>query len=765
MRYLPPLIILLFSATGLLAQNYLNIAPNLGIQQTYGLGRFGGGLSFADFNQDGWDDLSLASDQNFQIKFYKNVNGQYVEENFGLLFLPNHVKQLIWVDVENDGDKDLLVTADFNPNYIYINDGQFNFTPQQLPRPSGVLSSSTFGASFGDYDRDGDLDLFLCHFIESGGAVTVYANQLLENESGVFMDVSENYFFDSLYQLSFQSAFLDYDYDLNPDIYIANDRQHPNQLYKGDGLGGFTDHSASSAAGIVLDAMCVTAADYDNDMDLDIYITDTDTNVLLQNQANGSFLNVADSIGVAHYITSWGSNFLDYDNDGFLDLYVCSGFYPQRGANKIYQNLQNGQFSEVNIGFLNDSTYSYSSAIGDYNNDGYPEIVVSQMAPDSLMLWSSAAGNNNWVKIRLEGSLSNRDAVGCWLHAYANNQVYTDYTQAGEGYLAQSSQDISFGIAQATQIDSLKINWISGISETYYNLSANKRYWILEGSGICNAGAADASLDNLLHCTGDSSIFLVNGADSLPWPKGLRATNSQGQTYDFKINSPLDFAHFLDTLPHGNYQLLPLAFHHQNAICDISDSSVSITVGSQFSWQSQVEQASLPQGNNASIQINFNGEANVNYTYQWNMDTTLNGLMLSNLSPGSYQLNISDQYGCEQTDSFYIQDLRNLMEDIEHDSIPSLIMGEETINTTTRLALFPNPVKNKLNIKLPKETLSALELYIYSADGQLQAAQFFNNLNPSQILSIDVSSFPQGLYYIFLKGEGFNQTGKFTKND
>ncbi|WP_298425777.1 FG-GAP-like repeat-containing protein [uncultured Kordia sp.] len=461
-------------------------AVELGINITGNASTQLGGVSFYDYDNDGWDDLTFASKENFPVRFFKNNSGTFVEETFNIT-IANHSKQVLWVDYDNDGDNDLFVTRFDDSNKLYNNDGNFNFTDVSgiAGLPSTTLYS--FGASFGDYDNDGDLDLFLCNKDDA----KIIPNQLYRNNgNGTFTNVSSFAGISPVGHLSFCSSFFDYNNDGFLDIYISNDRfANTNILYKNNGNGTFTDVSLASGAGVAANAMSTTIDDYNYDGFLDIYVTNTtEGNHLLKNNGDGTFTDEATSTGTIFNSIGWGANFLDADNDTDLDLYVCSMINdPASGllTTGFYQcDTGYNYTSPTMAGFANDAYTSFSNALGDINNDGYQDFVVINLAPDNHSLWRNTGGTNNWLKIKLEGTMSNKAGIGAKIKATVNGESMYRYVLCGEAFLGQNSATEIFGLATATTINTVEIFWPSGLVDTYTDVSANQVLTVVEGSTL-----------------------------------------------------------------------------------------------------------------------------------------------------------------------------------------------------------------------------------------------------------------------------------------
>jgi hypothetical protein len=485
---------------------YSNAATQAGIDHTYA-GNSGGGVSFFDFDGDGLDDITLATGQGEALHFYKNTGTGFQK----LIALVPHIeqaKQVLWVDYDNDGDKDLYVAAFGGVNRLYQNTGDLSFMDVTLAAGLPMTSHITFGACWGDFDRDGWLDLYYGERIPGG----VNENRLFKNNSdGTFTDVSLTSGANDAGKIPFCSAFFDYNNDKWPDIYTANDKLSGNTLLENNGNGAFTDVSTVAGAGLIMDAMCVAVGDYDNDGWQDVYISDIENgNEFLHNlgaNAGGgqvTFEEVAEETGTGFYGIGWGSNFLDADNDGDLDLYV-SGMMV--GADVVssafYQNDGDGTFSEPPAGFVGDTVSSFNNATGDFNGDGFPDIMVINTIPFKSQLWKNGGGNSHWLKITLEGVLSNRDAIGAKIEVYAGGQYQMRYKHCGIGFMGQNSGTEIVGLGSLTMVDSVVVTWPTGHIDRLYQLPVDQKIFIQEGSTTNGEISVD---DDVMLVTGTAGI-------------------------------------------------------------------------------------------------------------------------------------------------------------------------------------------------------------------------------------------------------------------
>ena len=439
-------------------------------------------------------------------------------------------------DYDNDDDPDVYLTY-WGPNQLFRNDGAGIFA--DVSGTAGVADPGWgSSAAFGDLDGDGLLDLYVVNYVEfdlerppAGGRKWLFRGQevfygpkgipaqvdrLYRNDGdGVFSDVSLSSGIASKAYPGLGVTFGDFDSDGDLDVYVANDSE-PNQLFRNDGDWTFADVGVQARVAYTEDGrsqagMGVHGGDYDSDGDLDLFVTNfsEDVNTLYRNEGDGQFVDVtarAGLDGTVRPLLGFGTAFFDYDNDGWLDLFVANGHvYPQvdqaAGAlrygqrNLLYRNV-GGRFREVGEEAgpdLLQEKVSRASAFGDYDNDGDVDIFVMDLNDRPALLRNDGGNRHQWLGLRLRGTASNRDAIGASVRVTAGDLVLTREVQRGYGFQSQHDPRLLFGLATSRKAVRVEIRWPSGARQVFDNLPLRRYIEIREGSDDIRPGAIVAA--------------------------------------------------------------------------------------------------------------------------------------------------------------------------------------------------------------------------------------------------------------------------------
>ena len=477
LRFLLQGLIMLWSVPAIVhAQNrFVNIAENAGVAS----GGKSNGVAFGDYNNDGYEDIFVTRSRGVASLLFKN-NGDNtfteVTEETGLRGLTDMAMSL-WADFDNDGDQDLFVISFSRGNHLYINHGDETFTNISLK--AGVAKASAgVAAAVADVDNDGFLDIYIANFNSEN---LLYRN----NGDMTFTDIIRHA--DALDRgYAMGVTFCDFDNDGDQDLLLVHDGDAGNVLYQNDGTGKFKDVASAVNIKYAPLGMGVSFGDYNNDGHFDAYFTVLGQNLLYRNEGSGRFwrMELADEFANDPGM-GWGLTWLDYDNDGFIDLYVAnqSDFSP-RMPNVLYHNAGNGSFAvPQNSEGTNSMAPSYGTAYADINNDGQLDLFVcNDRQPDELYL--NQGGPANWLQVQLVGTTSNRDAIGAHIKLDIHGKQCYREVNAGGGFVSQNSRRQHIGLGSATQVDTLTIRWPSGLVEKYTDIPTNQKIMVTEGVGM-----------------------------------------------------------------------------------------------------------------------------------------------------------------------------------------------------------------------------------------------------------------------------------------
>jgi hypothetical protein len=528
----------------------------------YLLEEMGGGAAFFDYDQDGWLDIFLVNGTSFDAAaagkqptsylFHNNRDGTFTDVTREAGLTRTGWGQGCCVgDYDNDGYDDLFVSY-WGKNVLYHNNGDGTFT--DVSEEAGVAGESGrwgAGCCFLDYDRDGRLDLFVANYVRfdpaqspppGGSPLCVYnnikvpcgpqgfgggSNVLYHNRGdGTFEDVSEESgianprgvaaaaFVDKNWRpagsFGMGAAAADFDNDGWPDIYVACDTA-PSLLYHNNHDGTFSEVGVAAGCafnedGVAMAGMGVGIADYDGDGWLDIVRTNFSDQIttVYRNLGDGTFYDAAlqAGLGVNTKYLGFGVGFLDFDNDGWKDIFIANGHvYPQIQDHKLhvsyaqrkilYRNLRNGRFEDIAAkagDALQEPRVSRGCAFGDFDNDGHLDVLVNNLDAAPSLLRNSGGSKNNWILIQCIGTRSNRSAIGARVTVEAGGREQIDEVMSGSSYYSQNDLRLHFGLGKAARVDRITVRWPTGKSETAPDVAVNQVVRIREGEGIIRAG-------------------------------------------------------------------------------------------------------------------------------------------------------------------------------------------------------------------------------------------------------------------------------------
>jgi enediyne biosynthesis protein E4 len=516
----------------------------------------GSGVCLVDYDNDGWLDIYLVNGSTFDA-----LDGKE-EPPHAALFHNNHdgtftdvsakagVTNDRWgygcsvADYDNDGWPDIFV-GNYGENRLYHNNGDGTFT-DVAPKAGVTLGNWSTGSAWGDYDGDGRLDLYVAGYVHfdrnnlpiggskamgysfcqyRGAPVNCGPRGLIgepdhlfhNNGDGTFTDVTvkagvedkERYY-------GFTPIFIDINGDGKPDLVVGNDSV-PNYLYINKGDGTFDDQSyvsgfALNSDGREIASMGVTAGDYENNGRVDFFITDfgDDYKVLFHNDGDASFTDVSYKAGVAQTtipFVGWGDGFLDYDNDGWLDLFMVNGHvYPQVDQHDwgttfaeralLFHNVPDGSGKGRKFEYvppvkgtgLADVIPARGAAFGDLFNDGKIDVVINPIDGPPVLLRNVNPDHHHWVELKLVGGpKSPRDATCATVYLTANGMRQRRDVLSSESYISANDRRLHFGLGNATSAGTAEIHWPSGVKQIVRLPAVDRIYTITEGKGITSA--------------------------------------------------------------------------------------------------------------------------------------------------------------------------------------------------------------------------------------------------------------------------------------
>ena len=526
---------------------FRDVTAQAGIHFTHTNGAFGKkwlpetmgpGCAFIDYDNDGYPDILLVNGEDWPghgktpstMKLYhNNHDGTFtdVTHKAGLAISMFGLGVAVG-DYDNDGYDDLFITA-VGQSHLFHNNGNGTFT--DVTKSAGMWGPNEFstGAAWLDYDRDGKLDLVVANYVQWSPQSDLYCTLDGVHKSyctpesykgtslrvwhnlggGKFEDATQKSGLGDPTSKSLGIAMLDYNGDGWPDLLVANDTQ-PNKLYLNKHNGTYEEKAvaagiAFSEDGVARAGMGVDAADYDRSGHPSLIITNFANQMisLYHNEGNGLFVDEAPAseVGRNTLVTlGFGCFFFDYDNDGWPDIFIADGHIEneiERVQKRVsyaepphlFRNLGGGKFQEVTqrmgAAFATPKV-ARGAAYGDFNNDGALDILVTTNG-GRAWLFENEGGTNHSLRMKLEGTKSNRDGIGAVVRVQAGGDKQWQMLRSGSSYLSQSELVLTFGLGQHTKVDALEVQWPSGQVDKLPGTAADETITVREGKGVVNS--------------------------------------------------------------------------------------------------------------------------------------------------------------------------------------------------------------------------------------------------------------------------------------
>ncbi|MFD0862247.1 FG-GAP-like repeat-containing protein [Sungkyunkwania multivorans] len=566
----------------LMSQNFEEVAIAAGISHVYDpTGTMGGGATFFDFDNDGWEDLYVTGGNTMDTLYRNNQDGTFtdVTTSAGLTSTQDfYTVGVIAGDIDNDGDQDIFINtwgffgSELQRNLFFINNGDGTFSEKGL-EAGFIKTSFSMTATFIDYNLDGFLDVYIGNYVENpmdtydnegninGFAHDCFPNLMYKNNGdGTFTEVSRLLGLEDV-GCALAVMATDFDQDGDMDLYIANDFGEfivPNAMYRNDHPAEtFTNVSSSCGMDVGIYGMGISSADLDKDGDFDYYVTNLGRNVLLENDGNQNFTDIATQAGVENtyaldapgnlFTTGWGTAFCDVNNDSWPDLLVSNGTVPAAAfiatgdidPNKLYINNTDNTFTDASQSWGVDTQETCRGmSYSDYDRDGDIDFFAVSLNPfptSRSVLYrnslnpSSAMNANHWLQIALEGTTVNRDAVGARVKVSLNNgDILIQEIHGGGSHAGQHSRILHFGIG-THNVDKVEVIWPGGTVEDFGAFSTGQRVSLKEGDSVLSTASIGEHSIRIFPNPSNEGVIYIKGNTIF---KSLEVYDILGNTID-----------------------------------------------------------------------------------------------------------------------------------------------------------------------------------------------------------------------------------------
>lgn len=587
-------------------------------------------LAWGDFNNDGFQDLFVSTRTGGSLLYSNNGNGTFSQVTTGPIPADaNNCFGAAWGDYDNDGFLDLFVAVNnLGNDWLYHNNGNGSFTKITS---GAIVNSGANGnnCSWADYDNDGFIDLWVANSDQND---FLFHN----NGDGTFTRILTNAIATKTGN-SQGGAWADYDEDGRPDLFVSRVNE-ANLLYHNDGGGVFTPVTNGIIVHDISVGQGTSWGDYDNDGHLDLFVVNPNApNFLYHNNGDGTFTKITNGAIVTDIGNGHGCAWADYDNDGYLDLFVAN----RLGVNFLYHNTGTGTFTRVTSGVIaSDNADAVACAWADYDNDGLQDLFVTELGTFNNRLFHNNGNSNNWLTIQCSGRLSNRAGIGAKVRVKATIAGKTMWQMreisGGDGLGSQNDLRASFGLGDATNVEVARVEWPSGIVQEMRNVSTKHFLTFVEAS-------ASISPETQQVDAGGTAVFTLSTSLAPSFSCQWRFNDAElpGETNLTLVISNMEVANA------GKYSATIIELN-----TGFSFTSRSAVLGGPVVLAQQPKPLSVAPGNNAIFNVAASGFGPLNYQWEFNGDRLLNAtndtLSLTNVqvsNEGMYRAVVSNHFG------------------------------------------------------------------------------------------------------------------------